>query len=331
MVGVVIELQRGEQRKKMPDLQEKYFEGNIDIATERVKDLLTKDNKEAIVETLTRSGWEGQPIATVTLRVSVDGERVEDGQFNIRGNLCKEKVKVQAAKIWEKAEEDVTLEVDVPPGEAFTFEGGQLYSEYLDQERVKYRILKNGRILTEAEKKDNGVGDFCLRAITHLAKTSNSASGPSIKVTVLVHHLGAEGIGNLSEATQSPSWPGIKLLEGQCQLFPPAAARSWGAPFLPLLNIADRGENSDRVPDGAKLRFAMAGIMRRAARPTGCVSIGGLRKYVGRMLKDVEAAAPNEPSITWPVAAQPGRGEGKNRKIKIWTLLMAPSQRWHRN
>ena len=296
----------------MPDLHEKYFEGSGEIGADKVKDLWTKGNKEAIVETLTRSGWEGQLIATVTLRVSVDGERVEDGQFNIRGNLCKEKVKVQAAKIWEKAEEDVTLEVEMPPGEMFAFEGGHLYSEYLDQERVKFRILKDGKILTENEKKENGVGDFCLRAIIHLAKTSNSASGPNMKITVLVHHLGAEGIMNLSGATQSPSWPGIKLLEGQCQLFPPAAARSWGAPFLPLLNIADRAENSSRIPDGAQLRFAMAEIMRTAARPTGCVSIGGLKKYVSRMLKDREAAAPNEPTITWPVAAQPGRGGGIN-------------------
>ena len=296
----------------MPDLHERYFEGNSEIKTERVKELLTKGNKEAIVETLTRSGWEGQPIATVTLRVSVDGERVEDGQFDIRGNLCKEKVKVQAAKIWEKAEEDVTLEVEMPPGEMFTFEGGHLYSEYLDQERVKYRILKDGKILSENEKKENGVGDFCLRAVTHLTKTSNGASGPNMKITVLIHHLGTEGIMNLTEATQSPSWPGIKLLEGQCQLFPPAAAKSWRAPFLPLLNIENRAENSSRVPDGAQLRFAMAGIMRTAARPTGCVSIGGLKKYVSRMLRDVEAAAPSEPTITWPVATQPGGEEGKN-------------------
>ena len=77
--------------------------------------------------------------ATVNLRVSADEERVEDGQFNIQGILSKEMAKVQASKIWEKAEEDITLEVEVPPGELFKFEGGHLYSEYLDQGKVKYR------------------------------------------------------------------------------------------------------------------------------------------------------------------------------------------------
>ena len=85
----------------------------------------------------------------------------------------------------------------------------------------------------------------------------------------------------------------------------PAAAGSWGAPILPLLNIENRAENSDSVPTGDQLRFAIAGIMRTAARPTVCISQGGLKKYVDRMRRDVEAAAPVEPTITWPVAAQP--------------------------
>ena len=176
---------------------------------------------------------------------------------------------------------------------------------------MKYRLLKEGRILSEAEKKTHGIGDFCLRAIMHLGKASNGANGPNIKVTILVHHLGADNITELTEATQSPSWPGIKLLENQCQLFPPAAPGTWGAPILPLLNIENRAVNSDNVPPGDQLRFAIANIMRSAARLTGCVSIGGLKKYVSRMQKDAEAAAPNEPTITWPVAPQPGMDEGK--------------------
>ena len=296
----------------MPDLLEKHFEGKQDIPSGKVKELLTKSDSATVNETLTKLGWEGQLIATVTLRLSVDGNRTEDGHFNLRGALGKETVKVQAAKLWEKANESVMLEVELPPGELFKFEGGRLYSEYLDQESVRYRLTKDGQILTGADKKEHGIGDFCLRAITHLGKTSNNAQGPNIKITVLVHHLGADAITDLSEATQSPSWPGIKLLEGQCPLFQAAAAGSWGAPILPLLNIENRAVNSDNVPSGDQLRFAIASIMRTAARPTGCISQGGLKKYVDRMRKDVEAAAPVEPTITWPVATQPGEERGKS-------------------
>ena len=57
----------------MPDLLGKYFEGDSDIPAEKVEELLTKGNNEAVIRALTKLGWEGQPIATVTLRVSTDG------------------------------------------------------------------------------------------------------------------------------------------------------------------------------------------------------------------------------------------------------------------
>ena len=68
----------------MPDLNEKHFSGESDITTEKARELTTKGNIEAVNETLTKLGWEGQPIATVNLRISTDGRRVEDGQFNLR-------------------------------------------------------------------------------------------------------------------------------------------------------------------------------------------------------------------------------------------------------
>ena len=86
--------------------------------------------------------------------------------------------------------------------------------------------------------------------------------------------------------------------------------------MLPLLNTEGRAENSDHVPTGDHLRFAIATIMRTAARPTGCVSLGGLTKYITRMQKDIDS---REPTITWPVAAQPGREIGRNY-IKIFII-----------
>ena len=68
----------------MPDLNEKHFSGESDITTEKARELTTKGNIEAVNENLTKLGWEGQPIATVNLRISTDGRRVEDGQFNLR-------------------------------------------------------------------------------------------------------------------------------------------------------------------------------------------------------------------------------------------------------
>ena len=112
----------------MPDLNKKLFQGESDISTDRVKDLLTEGNSDSINNTLTKLGWEGQLVAAVILQVSADGKRADDGHFSLRGPLCAEATKLQAAKLWEKADESVILQIDMPPGESFIFEGGNFAS-----------------------------------------------------------------------------------------------------------------------------------------------------------------------------------------------------------
>ena len=132
--------------------------------------------------------------------MSVDGRRAEDGLFILRGALAKEPIKIQAAKLWEKADKDVTLEIDMPPGDCFDFQGGRLYNVYLDQGKVRYKLTKEGRILTKADKKKHGQATFAS-TLTHLSRFSNGAGGPAMKFTVLAHHMGADNLSELSEAT----------------------------------------------------------------------------------------------------------------------------------
>ena len=108
----------------MPDLNKKYFSGEKDITAEKGKELVTKGDSEDVIRTLTKLGWEGQLIAAVSIKVSVDGRRADDGQFSLRGALASDPISVQAAKLWEKADEDVMLELDMPPGDRFEFQGG---------------------------------------------------------------------------------------------------------------------------------------------------------------------------------------------------------------
>ena len=63
----------------MLDLNKKLFQGESDIPTERVNEMLTEGNSDSITNTLTKLGWEGQLIAAVILQVSADGKRAEDG------------------------------------------------------------------------------------------------------------------------------------------------------------------------------------------------------------------------------------------------------------
>ena len=67
---------------------------------------------------------------------------------------------IQASKLWEKADNDIVLSVEVPSGNAFVFEGGRLTSDFLDHETVKYKFSRGGQVLAEAEKAAGGVGAF---------------------------------------------------------------------------------------------------------------------------------------------------------------------------
>ena len=296
----------------MPVLDEKYFSGEGDIPAEMISELETGCSETAIRDTLTKLGWEGQAIASVVLKITADGKQVSAGQFQLEGALSPCPVLVQASKLWETTGSDIVLSVNVPSGNAFVFEGGRLTSDYLDHEAVKYKFTKDGKVLAEAERQASGVGEFCLRIVAHLGKNSNGASGPNIKFTMLVIPLSASETLESSGSAQSSAWPGIKALEGTCQLFPPAKVGEWGAPFFPLLNTRGRAASCKELPEGAQLRFAMAGVMRTAARPTGCTSFGGLKKFTGRMTKDPEAATPQEPTITWPEAERPRNDGGRS-------------------
>ena len=116
-----------------------------------------------------------------------DGKQVTSGQFQLEGALTPTPIVIQASKLWEKADNDIVLSVEVPSSNAFVFEGGRLTSDFLDHETVKYKFSRGGQVLAEAEKAAGGVGAFCMRILAHLGKTSNGAAGPNIKFTMLVH------------------------------------------------------------------------------------------------------------------------------------------------
>ena len=126
----------------MPELNKKFVRGPTDLPSERIPDLLTKRSDKDVEDTLTRLGWEGQLIAGISLKVSPDGRSTASGSFLLRGALCQEPIQIQAAKLWEKAESDILLTINVPNGADLIFAGGKLYSEFVDSDRVRFQVSK---------------------------------------------------------------------------------------------------------------------------------------------------------------------------------------------
>jgi hypothetical protein len=234
---------------------------------------------------------------------------VQRGQFLLRGNLTKEPIEIQANILWPAAEPDIFLTITLPDGAAFRFNSGNLSSDLIACEDFQHGFRQNDRAIVPSEWKDKGVGETAIRAVCHLDKTSNGRLGPRIKVTTLIFPRSVDDMNQLSDATQSPAWPGIRVLENTCDLFP--KVKEWGEPVCPLFLRGSDYADAPNIPPPDELRFHVAAIMRSAKRPTVCTKQKALQKQWEKALENIEELE-KEPSISWPEAPRHDPAKGNN-------------------
>jgi len=312
----------------MPDLDPKWFGGSAELPPDVSAKLTVADYHGLVDRALTAMGWEGQLICAAGLTISQDGQLVQNGRFLARGALSIAPIPVKAANLWEGVAENIMVNVTVPDCTNFQFTSGELCSDYLPQAAVKFVITRDGQPVLPTEWEELKIGDFSLRLIAHLGKTSNSRTGPHFKLSVLMFPHSPEQLADLSDATQSVSWPGLGILESKCGFFPKAPPNLWGCPLFPLLNVQDRAANCSELPTSGHLRYAIGELMGSAALPTVCRSRSGLKRRMEEMMDDPEASDPVAPSITWPPAPRPAQRQG-NISVRVLTVYtsMPPARR----
>ena len=299
----------------MPDLKQQFFQGGGDLPVQWRSKLATPSYGAGLRDTLMTLGWDGSPCATICLVLSADGLRVANGCFGLWGNLSEDTIEVPASKLWAGTTRGVSMQIRGLTGQSFTFTGGLLYSEYLDQDKIELSFSKAGLPILPQDWAANNLGAVSLRAVAHLDKSSNKNNKARIKYTILAVPMLADELIELSDLTQHISWPGIKILEGYADFFPTSDEYNWGAPFMPLLCSRERPGDSMNCPPGDHLRFALAEIMRTAALPTACVTRGALNEK-GQELLDAEGEPETRgPSITWPPVERPAPDRGKITQV----------------
>ncbi len=292
----------------MPHLAKKYFKATGDLPLQYAAKLETAGLGLPIHQTLIDLGWDGRLTAGVGLELSPDNKQVRRGEFFLRGLPTKELIDIQANNLWSSAGKDVTLTISMPDAGLFRFSSGTLASDYLTGESFRHSFAKAGNVITPNQWEAHGVGEVSLRAVCHLDKLSNGRQGPAIKITFLLLPCSTEQLIELSDATQSPAWPGLRVLESVAEFFPKIPG--WEDPVCPLLiRGSARGEAPD-LPSGQDLRFHTAEIMRTATRPTVCTKLKALERQWKRALEDVEELV-QEPTITWPAVPRPAPPVGK--------------------
>ena len=118
--------------------------------SEDMPELLAENLKAAslgypVNSVLGKNGWDGRTIAAVGLELSPDNRQVRRGQLIMRGPLSAEPAVIQASKLWEKGDKDVTVNLFFPQAAEFDFAAGTLASEYLTSDGIKMVCAKNGQ------------------------------------------------------------------------------------------------------------------------------------------------------------------------------------------
>ena len=255
--------------QKVPTLSGKWFKQREKLSAAHIKALVIPGPGPAAERKLSEMNWNTKVIGTITMELANDNRSVVNGQFGLHGTIANASITVPAKKIWEEANEAVSVSIKLPVGNKFNFPCG-LTSEYLDESVLDPAIFfhndqANNPVLEPGERETLKIDRFCLRAVV-------VPSTPSfVKLTILVFPGSKEEVLTHPLAS-NPAWPGIRLFDGQLPLFPPSSVKNlqWGQPFLPLFVLGTPWELADNVPPHEEVLAKFAGIMRSCAMPNTC-------------------------------------------------------------
>ena len=204
----------------MPDLDPNFFKGKRDLTLAEVQKLETLCSGDPVTLTLHTFGWaQGDTAVGVIITLTPDNANVASSELFARRPILEQTLTYQAAKIWLKADKSVTFNLQLPDSEKFVFASGGVFSEYLASQELSFsfsRAAENGETqkIPRPEWNNLGISDFCIRLIGQFAvrkATNKKAEEIVAKFTVLIFPENRETLDLLADATQDPSWPGIKL------------------------------------------------------------------------------------------------------------------------
>ena len=227
--------------------------------------------------------------------------------------MVRDEVRIEATKLWADAEPGMMLTLQVPDSSIFTFGEGGLCSDYLGSEQVDHCITspgRSGRVVGSEEYSEIGVGAFSLRLVRHLAKATIK-TGVTLAFNILIFPGSPEEIGEISELTRYPSWPGLKIADGELALTPQPSA-TWGCPVLPLLLTGSAWDEDETHPSFSDLRAAVAAIMATSEPADACRSRKAMTDKWQKYSNNPDDFSPKKSTLTWPKATpRPTTGRSK--------------------
>ena len=297
----------------MAPLEGRWFEGSSGIIPGPiVTNLVVASFGYPVAATLGQNGWDGNLMAGIGLELAPDNLSVSRGQVVMRGSLSAESATFQAYKLWESADKEVMVDLTFPSAAEFDFAAGRMHSDYLACEGIRVVASKEGRAILPTDWERFGLKKFCLRLFLNLAKPSiHTNQKPGVKFTMLFFPHTVEEMSEWTDLVQEVGCSGIKLLEGEAQLFPQAQAGSWGCPILPLICPGSRFGQLPILPTAPEPRHVIWRIVDTARQPNAYASHSTVKRKWGKIIADPDEYQEREPMVVWPQAPEPTTNSGK--------------------
>lgn len=266
-----------------------------------------------INDILASYGWNGGAACCILLHLSVDNTKVDSGQFMVRGAEERD-FKIDASKVWQDADMNVTLTIRMPSMDSFSFSEGGLASDLLDDTEVinfLHTVHEGGPAtpILQPDLRQLGIGHFCLRLVCNLSRSTSTKNGVRVKYTLMLFPVSKSELSKMSQHHVSGSWPGIKLGEGDMSMMP-APTTAWVCPILPLIKPGRPFKESSRVPSTEMLKRAMGAIMTKCAAPDAGKNHAAVLAKWDKIVKSPTSFVNKIPPLSWPAQSQAEPIEG---------------------
>ena len=304
---------------RMPDLDRHiHFGGAEDVHPDDLGRAAVRNLTTAIDTVLHNNfRWSGAAIGVVGLTLNQDNTRVANGAFITRGDTDLAEYRQTCDQIWPEGPANVTLAIRVSSLNPFTFSSGGLHSDLIPSERFTHSFYDASQGATNTPilgtPSGRGIGEFCLRLVFQPSSTSSGRKGVIIKYTVVLYPASADHLSNSPESAFA-GWPGFRIADGHFPLGPTPTTK-WQCPIVPLLRPGIPFEEEDNAPSGARLRFAVAAVMRKCCQADISRTVAGLFSKWDRIRISPRDIQDKPPANTWPEHAPVPETEGEYTQI----------------
>ena len=169
------------------------FNGNVPLTLEAVRRLEISKTDDIPAKFL--QNWSGGIVGLVTLELSNDNRRVQNGNFLVMGKMFSNKKAFSASKFWD-VPNDISIVFTDLDTSVFSF-SDSMSSDLADREEFDYAFTKDGKELNQEEEDALKIPGFTLRA--YIAPLS----GERAKINIVLYPLPQETLLNVHMLTNS--------------------------------------------------------------------------------------------------------------------------------